>query len=184
MIFTIKSGSTLGPEIPMMLSTGTVAGDILFRISLNSLNPLDTGRTPIGSLPVFQQFTTVRLMRPAITDLRIQPRTGGFDVCVTGFATNREVTSATFEFQPAPGVKLQGSLATVPVGPVFEAAYRQEGSGAFVYVQTFQVEGNIGDIAAVTVTLANSRSEGPPEMSTRKAMFADFRAGSVCQPQI
>jgi hypothetical protein len=173
MTFQISMGSTLGPL--MTLRTGTVAGDITISASA------DVGGALIGT---GQKTTTVPLMRPAITDLKIQPRTGGFDVCVTGFATNREVTSATFDFQPAPGAKLQGNLVTVPVGPVFEAAYRQEGSGVFVYVQSFQVQGSILDIAAVTVTLANSRTEGAPEIATRKAIFADFPTGSVCPPPI
>ena len=175
--FTILAGSSIQAP-PMMLRTGNLAGLITLTTSLSLIDG-----TPIGSQPAFQQSASVPLMRPAVTDLKIQRHQGGFDICVTGFATNREVTMATFDFEPAPGVVLQGNPARLQVGPVFDAAYREEGSdSAFLYLQSFQLNGNVGGLTSVTVTLANSRTEGAPEIATRKAMFADFPSGSVCTP--
>jgi hypothetical protein len=99
---------------------------------------------------------------PIITDVQILNwSAAGFDVEITGFATTREITSATFHFGASTGAHLLTVELQPDVATSFTTYYQSETSGpagsAFVYVQPFIIQqGDVNAVATVTVMLANS----------------------------
>jgi hypothetical protein len=70
------------------------------------------------------------------------------------------MTQAVFNFTAAAQGGLQTTSLTVPLGTAFAAWYAGASSAQFgsqfLYTQPFTVQGDIGAIASVTVTLSNS----------------------------
>jgi hypothetical protein len=146
----------------LVLQAGTVAGVI--HLSLDSVKVDGQPVSPNSS--TFD--ITIPLLAPVITGMRLLNRTsGGFTVEITGYATSREVTQATFQFTAGAG----GALSTVQLQPdiagTFAAYYQSDASmtvgSAFVYSQPFFAEpGDANVVTSVSATLTNSQGTSAP----------------------
>jgi hypothetical protein len=94
----------------------------------------------------------------------------GFTVTLTGYATDRELTQATFVFTAAAGSSLQTTTLTVPLDAMFAAYFGGSSSAPFgsqfTYTQPFTVGGSPQSIASVTVTLVNRIGQSTPVTAT------------------
>jgi hypothetical protein len=136
------------------LQTGTVAGTITLRVSLQA------GGQDITPAPAPTQTVQIRRLAPVIRSVRLTRTSSGFDVLVTGFSTPREVTSATFRFSSAPDANLQTAEVTLPMtelaGPWYQSQESWQFGSQFTLRQSFTVQGDINAVAAVSVVLTNS----------------------------
>jgi hypothetical protein len=154
--FQIPANSTEGAFSggTVALQTGTVAGTITLRVSLEA-GGKDVTPTPAPT-------RTVRILRaaPVIPSVRLTRTSSGFEVLVTGFSTPREVTSATFRFSSAPDANLQTAEVTLPMtqlaGPWYQSQESWQFGSQFALRQSFTVQGDINAVAAVAVVLTNS----------------------------
>ncbi len=166
--FTIPAGQTSAfPTNPPSIQVGNVAGRIYV-----TLDPIITGGydiTPIHWPPSGVVF--IPLVPPKMNAVQLVKVSGGFNVVVTGYSTPRQVTQAVFTFTPTAGANLQTTQVTVPVESVFTTWYTGSTSlqfgSSFVYTQPFTVQGNVSDIASVSVTLTN-------DSGTSAAVSANF----------
>jgi len=123
-----------------------------------------SARITSGDLDITPDPAPTRAVRidrtaPVITNVRLNPVAGGFEVIVTGFSTTREVTSSTFQFTPAAGSRLEASQVTVQT----DAAAKQWFSDArsatfgsqFTFVQPFGLQN--ATLSEVSVTLTNAQ---------------------------
>ena len=151
--FTIPAGSLQGTS-PVAFQTGTVTGNIMLTVHLSAANQ------DITASPAPNHSTTVNALT-AITDVSLAQSSGGFDVVVTGYASSRQVSQANFQFSAAAGGNLQTTQLTVPVSSIFNDWYQSRNSAAFgslfTYTQHFAVQGSVGSISSVTVTLDGSQ---------------------------
>jgi hypothetical protein len=96
---------------------------------------------------------------PVITNVSLSPAAGGFQVIVTGFSTTREVTSATFQFTPAAGSRLEASQVTVQTDAAakqwFSDARSASFGSQFTFVQPFSLQN--ATLSEVSVTLTNAQ---------------------------
>jgi sugar lactone lactonase YvrE len=139
-----------------LLQAGTVAGTIQL-----SMSDVQVGGTSVA--PADSGFDVqIPRLPPVITGVRIINKTSaGFDVEITGYATSREITNATFDFAAASGQKLLTAELQPDVNSTFITYYQSPSSdpagGSFVYTQPFVVkQGTVKAVASITVTLANS----------------------------
>jgi hypothetical protein len=136
-------------------STGTTAGRITVTVSVRAGS--------VDVTPSSAPSASVQIARgvPVITNVAIVNRTtSGFELHVTGYATPREVTGATFQFS---GSNLQTTSLTADaaVNTAFTKWYGGAESppfgSSFKYVQAFMVsQGSVSSITSATVTLRNS----------------------------
>jgi hypothetical protein len=84
-------------------------------------------------------------------------------VTFNGYATPREVSSATFHFT---GTGLQTSDLTVSLsslmGGYFSDPQSVQFGSTFKYTQAFTVQGNASQITGVTITLTNAVGSSTP----------------------
>jgi hypothetical protein len=156
----IPAGQTLSLS-SVGVQVGTVAGLITI-----------TGQQFAGGADVTPKpapVTTIRVAAtaPGITGVTaIKTGTSGFTLTVTGFASSKEITSATVTFIPAPGANLQTTTLTVTLDSLFIAWFSNPTSAAFGSQFTltipFNVSGDIGAIASVTVTLNSKAGNSAP----------------------
>jgi hypothetical protein len=137
---------------------GNVAGDVSLKATLS------VAGTDITPDPAPSAATTVRGQEPRISNVDIAARSdSGFDLVVTGDSTLREVSQATFLFQPAAGQTLGTGTVTVPVADAFRAWYSSPDScvfgGSFQMTQRFELQGAISAIGEVSVTLTNGAGQ-------------------------
>ncbi|MBI3469927.1 MAG: putative Ig domain-containing protein [Candidatus Solibacter usitatus] len=156
--FTIPANATQGVfTSPVMVQTGTVAGDIRLTARLMQ------GATDVTPSPAPVQ--TIRLNRtaPGITSVRVVRTAPGFDVIVIGHSTPRDMSQAGFAFTGTSS--LQTTAVTVPATQLFTTWYQSANSGRFgsefQFTQSFTVQGDISAIRSVAVTLTNSTVAGP-----------------------
>jgi len=101
--------------------------------------------------------------------LTLTQAAGFLGVNVTGFSTTRDMTTAVFQLNAAPGGSFTSSAITVPVSSLFTSWYQSSASTAFgsqfTYTQPFTVIGNTNEIQSVTVTLTNSSGTSAPVTS-------------------
>lgn len=154
--FTIPAGASLAafPVPNPAIQTGTVAGTITITAAFSA-----EGRD-ITPSPAPQRIIRINPGPPVITEVRVTRTAAGFDVQVTGYATNREVLRGLFRFTAGASGGLGTAEQTVTVDTLFnrwyqDAASRTHGS-RFTFVQPFTLQGDPGAVASVTVTLANS----------------------------
>ncbi len=76
---------------------------------------------------------TVRLNRaaPAITSVRINRTSSGFDVLVTGYSNTREITGGNLRFNPASGVTLATSEFPLNLSASFQTWFTSTPSAGF-----------------------------------------------------
>ena len=137
----------------MAFSTGTVAGTITLTATYSS------GGVNVTPSPAPTQDVVIQPAAPKINSVSLRSSGGSITVVVTGFATPRQVTGATFNFTLTGGT-LQNSTATVDLTSVFTQWYQNTASAAFgsgfSYTQPFTISG-AGTITGVTVTLTNAQ---------------------------
>lgn len=138
---------------------GTVAGTITVTATLQ------VGDIELTPSPAATRTMRVNRLAPTIRspqDVKVMNKTGSsFEVAITGFATSREVTRATFVF--AGKTNLQTSDLTVPLDTYFGAWYKDPNSAkygsSFVYVQPFTITGDSTAVASVSVRLTNQQGD-------------------------
>ena len=165
--FNIPAGSTSatfvdanGIAVPQLqIQTGTVSGSI--SVSLANINAAGVDITPAPAPAIATQIAAAA---PVITNVLVtSDGSGGCpkgQICiqVTGYATNREVTQATFTFSAAAGQTLQPSAAslTVDVGSLFTTWFAASAIGSqFIFNQPFTVQGSPAAVIPTGVTLTN-----------------------------
>jgi hypothetical protein len=141
------------------LKAGTVAGSVPITGTVAPVAPEGAGVPPPVAFPAatFQQDPAV----PQIDANRVSVSLtrGSFTICVPGFTNTREMKTAVFRFEPVTGKTLSPLVLIRPVDSDFAAWFTPQNEGAqggFGLPQRFNVDGNIGDIGQVYVTLVNS----------------------------
>lgn len=80
---------------------------------------------------------------------------------ISGYATPRQVKSATFRLTPAAGANLQTTEVTVSTEAMFTTWYQDPASlqfgSLFTFSQPFTIQGDVNAIASVSVTLTNDQ---------------------------
>jgi hypothetical protein len=165
--YTIPAGSTTAvfpQNSQLLLTTGTVAGTITIKASLQA------GATDITPSPAPVATTAIAELAPVITSVTLQPTTGGVTVAIAGYATSKSVTQAALQFNPATGSSLTASTITVPLTTVITAWYQSASSASFGSQFTVSipvnVAGNVSAIGSVTVTLTNAQGNSATATAT------------------
>jgi hypothetical protein len=153
--FTIPAGSSSSSLLA--IQTGTVAGQI--SVSLR----LQAGGQDVTPTPAPVISAHIDQAAPVIENASFTRSANGIGIQITGFATAREVTQATFNFGAASGQTLQPSASqiTVPVdalfGPWFQNATNSAYGSQFVFTQSFSIQGDASAVTPQSVTLANRK---------------------------
>jgi hypothetical protein len=146
----------------ILASTGTTAGTIKLKVTLTS------GGKDITPSPNPEGEIIVQQMPPNMTSVTIASRSSsGFSVVIDGFSTPREVTQATFSFS---GNNLVSASPVIPLANDFTNWYESRESmnlgSKFRLTVPFTVQGNVGDIRSVSVTLSNSKGTSKPQAAS------------------
>ena len=107
------------------VQTGTVSGTITLTLKLTAAG-IDV--TPSSVAP-----TTLKIAKaaPVIKTATVTRTSTGFNLVVVGYATSREMVSATVTLTAASGVTLASSSATVSLSSVFTTWYADPTSAAY-----------------------------------------------------
>src|SRR5579863_2883577 len=139
--FTINQGATQA-SVPFAL--GTVAGT--WTVAVTALN---TGGSSVLPSPAPTYPVAVPIAAPLVVGSAqiVGATSSGFTVQLTGIASSRSVSSATFLFTPASGAKLQGTSVTVPFNGVdqsqwFNTPASQGYGGTFSLALPFSYSGD------------------------------------------
>jgi hypothetical protein len=155
---TIPAGSTEGVT-SVGVQTGTVAGTITITAQLLA------GTTNVTPTPAPTTTIIVTAEAPVITAVTANRTSSGFTVTVTGYASNRDVDSATYLFSPSEGATLATSQVSTPVTSLFTQWYGNPNSAPygsqFTLTQPFTVSGSTSSILSVSVTLTNALGTSP-----------------------
>jgi hypothetical protein len=157
--FRIAANTTQAVFTPSSaFQTGTLAGTLKLDVVLQ------TGGVSVQ--PPASAAVTIQIpkLAPVIVGTPAVVRTAsGIQVTLVGFATSREVVSATFQFG---GTNIQTSTVTVPLSSLVGAWYSSTPSDAygsqFQIVQPFTVQGSTTQVTSVTITLINSVGSSTP----------------------
>ena len=159
--FTIPAGQTAAVAAAgsqFAFQTGTTAGTITLSVTLR------LGATVLDPSPFVVRTLRIAPSGPVITNLAIVRTATGFEVRVTGYSNIREITGATFRFTAAPGSSLGTAEVSLPVAGAFQQWFASETSrqfgGQFLLVVPFTVDGNVGGLASLQVTLTSSAGSG------------------------
>jgi hypothetical protein len=155
---TIPAGSTAGVT-NVGVQTGTVAGTITITAQLLA------GTANVTPTPAPSQTIQVTAGAPVITSVTAARTSTGFTVSVTGFASNRDVDSGTFQFSASEGSNLQTTQLSTTDTPLFTTWYGTSTSAPFgsqfTLSQPFTVNGSSSAVLSVTVTLTNALGTSP-----------------------
>jgi hypothetical protein len=160
--FRVPAGSTQAVfGVPSLgIQTGTVAGAITVTLRLQA------GGVDITPTPAPAQTMRIARGAPVIVSASLTRTATGFDLLVTGYATSREVNSATVRYTPASGVTLSTSEAAVPLSTVFAAWYQSSSSAPygsqFLLRIPFSVQGTANPVTSVSVSLTNAQGTSAP----------------------
>jgi hypothetical protein len=147
----VPAGSTLGAS-GVGVQTGTVAGVITITSQLSS----GPGSTSTGPT----QTITVQPSAPVITKVTATRTSTGFTVTITGYASNRDVETAAYQFSASEGANLQTTQLNTTITPLFTTWYGGTTSAPFgsqfTLSQPFNVSGTNSSILSVTVMLTNA----------------------------
>jgi hypothetical protein len=128
--FTVPANTTqavfTGNKVPGV-QTGTVSGTITLTLDLTAAG-IDVTPSPAPSTKI-----TIAKSAPVIISggVTVSPTTGGFNIVVVGYATSREMVSATVTFTAASGVTLSSSSATISLASVFTTWYQSSASAQY-----------------------------------------------------
>ena len=154
--FNIPAGATSAVfSAPgFALQTGTVAGSLSVSMTLQAFG-IDVTPSPAPSRTVH-----VPAAAPAITAVTVNRNSTGFDLVVTGYATNLQVSQAVFNFTAASGSVLQAGSVTVTVDSVFSKWFQNPAAAGFgsqfKYTQSFTVQGDPNAVIPQSVALSNA----------------------------
>ncbi len=162
---TVPAGATSGAT-DVGVQTGSVAGVITVTSQMQAAGQ------DVTPSPAPRQTIRIAAAAPVIVPGTITAvRNGtGFTVTLTGYATDRELTQALFQFTAASGSTLQTTTLTVALDALFAQYF--SGSSAipfgsqFTYTQPFTVTGSTQAIVSVTVTLVNKIGQSSPATAT------------------
>ncbi|MCU1257600.1 MAG: cell surface receptor domain protein [Bryobacterales bacterium] len=158
--FNVAANSLTLPAL--LVQTGTVAGTVTLTLKLTAVG-VDV--TPPGGTLALQ----IPRQAPVIRSAQLIRSASGLEIDITGYATSRDVTQATFHFTTAADSNLQLADFTVPLSSTFAAWYASAAAAPygsqFTYAQPFSIQGNSSAITSVTVTLTNSIGASPPATS-------------------
>lgn len=159
--FTIPAGQTSAVPASGALfafQTGTTAGTITLRVVLRF------GQTVLEPDPILVRTIRIPPSGPVITNVTIVRTATGFEVRVTGFSNIRQISGAVFRFTPVPGASLGTAEVSVPVAPAFQTWFGSQESrqygGQFLLIVPFTVQGSMGSLLSLQVTLSNSAGSG------------------------
>lgn len=159
--FTIPAGQTSAVPASgglLAFQTGTTAGTITLRVVLRY------GQTVLDPDPFLVRTIRIPPSGPVITNVTIVRTATGFEVRVTGFSNIRQISGAVFRFTPAPGASLGTAEVSVPVAPAFQTWFGSQESrqygGQFLLAVPFTVQGSMGSLLSLQVTLSNSAGSG------------------------
>ena len=162
---TVPAGATSGAT-DVGVQTGSVAGTITVTSQMQAAGQ-DVTPSPAPRQTIRIAAAAPVIVPGTITAVR---NSTGFTVTLTGYATDRELTQAVFQFTAASGSNLQTTTLTVPLDALFAQYF--SGSSAipfgsqFTYTQPFTVTGSTQAIVSVTVTLVNKIGQSSPATAT------------------
>ena len=160
---TVPAGGTVGAP-GVGVQTGTVAGTITITTQLQA-----SGQD-ITPKPAPQQTIRINASAPVIRSVTATRSGSTFTVTVVGFATDRELTQAMFQFTGATGSNLQTTSVTIPVDQLFAAWYGSAASAQygsqFTFTQPFTIQGDPAAVVSVSVTLTNKAGSSTPASAT------------------
>jgi hypothetical protein len=153
-----------GTNFFMPVQVGTTPG--LIRITATFI----AAGSDVTPQPAPERTIRIERAAPVISSVKLTRTSGGFEVTITGFATARDLTSASFRLATSGSGTLQGSEFTVQVGSAFSTWFASDSArqfgGQFTYTQPFSVQGDTSAITSVTVTLTNSSGTSQPMTAT------------------
>jgi hypothetical protein len=166
---------------PLTLQAGNVAGSITMHVT--SLTTSDPNLPPGLLIPNDQTITMPKLI-PSVDPAQISIRNiaGGFEVCIPGFSTPRDMAAATFRFVAAEKANLTVPLKPPDVSGAFASWYQSPnsllGGSNFTYIQPITVQGDAAALGSLFVTLTNSVGStaefGPIDIRTAPRCNAAF----------
>ena len=155
--FTVAANSTqvVFPGGTPSVQIGTVSGTITLTLTLTAAG-IDVTPSPAPSTKM-----TVAKSVPFIKTATVTGVTSsGFNLVVVGYATSREMVSATVGFTAASGVTLASSTATVSLATVFTNWYQSTPSAAygsnFSLTIPFTFTNSTNPLTSVSVMLTNA----------------------------
>ena len=157
--FTIPANTTtalFSGANSVQFQSGTVAGTITLTPSFA------LGGADITPQPVQAKSVVIAAGAPQLVNAQLGTLTAAtFEVVMTGFATNRDVSSVSMQFTPAAGANLETTSLNVNVESQFSSWYQSAASTSvgsqFSCAITINVTGaNTDSIKSLTVTAVNS----------------------------
>jgi hypothetical protein len=150
--FTVPALSTTVPTV--QLQTGTVAGTITVALTLvaggANVTPASVQPITIVVAPAVPSETSITLTRSGKS----------LTIAIHGFSNTRELTQATFHFNPTPGNLINNPDIVIQAATLFNGWYSQVASNpygsTFTYTQPFTLSNDADTVGSVTVTLTNS----------------------------
>jgi uncharacterized membrane protein len=149
----VFSGATPGVQ------TGTVSGTITLTLDLKAAG-IDITPTPAPSTTIVIPKSVPVINSGGVTVTGVT--SSGFNIVVVGYATSRDMVSATVTFTAASGVTLSSSSVTVSLASVFTTWYGSSASAAygsqFSLTMPFTIANGTSSnpLASVSVQLTNS----------------------------
>jgi hypothetical protein len=155
---TIPAGDTSGLT-NVGVQTGTVAGTITITAQLLA------GTTNVTPTPAPTATIVVTAGAPVITAVTASLTSTGFTVTVTGYASNRDVDTAAYQFSAAGGATLTTTQVSTTITSLFTQWYGSASSAPygsqFTLTQPFNVNGSASSVQSVSVTLTNALGTSP-----------------------
>jgi hypothetical protein len=154
--FTVAANSTQAvfPGGTPSVQVGTVSGTITLTLKLTAAG-VDITPSPAPSTKV-----TIAKSAPFIKSATVTRTSGGFNLVVVGYATSREMVSATVGFTAAAGVTLASSSATVSLASVFAPFYQTADppyGSQFSLTIPFTFSSSTAPLTSVSVQLTNAQ---------------------------
>jgi hypothetical protein len=155
---TIPAGDTSGIT-NVGVQTGTVAGTITITAQLLA------GTTNVTPTPAPTTTIAVTAGAPVITAVTASLTSTGFTVTVTGYASNRDVDTAAYQFSASAGATLTTTQVSTTITSLFTPWYSSANSAPygsqFTLTQPFNVNGSASSVSSVSVTLTNALGTSP-----------------------
>jgi hypothetical protein len=155
--FRVPPGSTTAQfanATQIAFQSGTVAGTITARATFQA------GGVEVTPTTAPTRTLTIARAAPTLRALSIANRTASsFQAVITAFAVTREVNTLNFTFAPSGTGSLQTTSLQVEATNLFSTWYRSAEAaphgGAFTITVPFNVQGDIGAIRSLSVTVNN-----------------------------
>ena len=144
----------------MALQTGTVAGVITLTITVNGSGA--SSNSDVGPAPVtLTRSIHIARSAPVIRSIAMSKTSSGFQVQITGFSTDRDVTEADVHFNNSALGSVQTTGLTVKLSDAasqwFKSAASAQFGSQFSLVLPFTIQGSTDSIGSVSVQLKNSQ---------------------------